>query len=222
MQIGALSEDDTIYLYPYEHKEIWINQFYSTTGHIDVHVELEVEGTTYSADCGFDIEDGSGNFHDLRLTIAGNFHDLRLTIEANSNYDEDETFIVKFKVENIGFTNEPANISILVDGTVVHSVLKDLYPGDVWEYQMSFQYSSAGVHEFKIDIYSTSSDKTWDVSKSVSIGGATETTEPSNSTTTTGTSDVPVFSPGFDLITAVIALLSAIAVPVIVRTRRKK
>ncbi|MHA1170371.1 MAG: hypothetical protein ACTSRU_21290, partial [Candidatus Hodarchaeales archaeon] len=93
MQIGALSEDDTIYLYPYEHKEIWINQFYSTTGHIDVHVELEVEGTTYSADCGFDIEDGSGNFHDLRLTI-----------EANSNYDEDETFIVKFKVENIGFT----------------------------------------------------------------------------------------------------------------------
>lgn len=210
LQIGSLNEDDTIYLYPYDQMEIWIPLLYRTTGFVDVHVELEVSPEVYTADCGFDIVEDTGSFHNLRLKI-----------DAESDYDIDESFIVKFRVENTGQTKEPVNITIQVDGAVVISVLKDLKIGDVWEYQMSFQYSSAGVHTYDIIVDSTVEPTLdWSLSKTVSIGGATETTETTESTTTES-SGQPEFSPGFDLVTALIALLSLITAPVAIRRKRK-
>ncbi|MHA2294875.1 MAG: hypothetical protein ACXAEU_01015 [Candidatus Hodarchaeales archaeon] len=204
IQVGTLTDEDDVYLIPGEQKEIWFTLHYTETGLIDVHVELEVFGELYVADCGFELIEGGSN------------EIVQVVIDARDRYDVGEEFFVKFRITNNGQVNEPVKIEIFEDGITIHSEFRDLLPGDTWEFIKTFKYDEEGNHEFQLRADSTISDRTWSNKKAIRIGEELTTTE-----TTTSGSEPPVFSPGFDFITLVVALVSLLTIPAVINRRRK-
>ncbi|MFW9995064.1 MAG: hypothetical protein ACFFD4_23705 [Candidatus Odinarchaeota archaeon] len=185
---------------------------FTVAGHYGIHARFEVGTEAYEADCDFEIVPEA---------------DIAVYIVQKPEYKVYEEFDIIVAVfcnpKLLYFTiNGTLRTEITGGGGGIYTENLVIVPGYYAEFSYTAKYDTTGTYKvyakLELDDGSVFSDECEFKIVERPVTGETTTTTTSTRTTEPGP---PIFSPGFELVTLIAALMSTLTVPVILNRRKK-